>query len=157
MKKTLKLFGIIALVAVIGLLMTACNDDGDEDPCANGHDYKWVVINYDTYPANSKGTCTICSASTTRTTQIGDAGPAGGVIFNVAPNGFTVEGFTGVTGSFSEYTAYYLEAAPDNEKASPSPSIDYWWDRYQVMIPVTTFTSSDDSEALLIGNGRRDT
>ena len=44
---------------------------------------------------------------------IGDEGPAGGIIFYVAPSGFTVTGYgsPGDTDYFAGYTAYYLEAA----------------------------------------------
>jgi len=49
-----------------------------------------------------------------RTYAIGDRGPAGGVIFYHAPNGFTVKGYTGATGGFAQYTAHYLEEAGIN-------------------------------------------
>jgi len=85
------------------------------------------------------------------TYKVGDTGPAGGIIFYHDPNGFTVQGYTGTTGSFAEYTAYYLEAAPANESNSE-------WGAYGTLIPdVTTFTNIGLYNTLTIGVGRRDT
>jgi len=49
---------------------------------------------------------------------VGDKGPAGIIIY-VATSGFTVQG-TSISsgGSFEDYTAYYLEAAPANQATS---------------------------------------
>jgi len=84
--------------------------------------------------------------------SLGDTGPGGGKIFFVDPTGFTVEGYTGATGSFVSYTAYYLEAAPADEGSSIK-----WSDDTTAISNVTTFTSNSDSKASQIGNGRKDT
>jgi hypothetical protein len=88
---------------------------------------------------------------------IGESGPAGGIIFYVADgqggrqSSITVEGFSGTTSGFNTYTAYYLEVALENENPA-------WWGADGSVIPwVTTFTSTTDMEASLLGNGRRDT
>ena len=73
---------------------------------ASGHNFKWIVTNA-SYPAQSTEKCITCnipSTSATRETQIGDIGPAGGIIYYINTSGFIVTG----TGSF---TAHYLEAA----------------------------------------------
>ena len=48
--------------------------------------------------------------------EVGDEGPRGGIIFYAPDEGFTVEGYgnPGDPGYFATYTAYYLEAAPNN-------------------------------------------
>jgi len=85
--------------------------------------------------------------------EIGDTGPAGGIIFHVSPAGFTVQGYTGAIGSFSEYTAYYFEAAAENEG-----SIIWGLSADNTLIPdLTTFLTTSDSKATMIGNGRKDT
>ena len=82
--------------------------------------------------------------------NIGDIGPGGGIIFYVNSSGFTVEGYTGAVGSFAEYTAHYLEAAPSNLSTTAQ------WGAYEILISgVTTFTS--DALYDEIGNGRKDT
>ena len=85
---------------------------------------------------------------------IGATGPAGGIIFYVASSGFTVQGYTGTTGTFAEYTAYYLEAAPANEPASP------WGAHGTLIAGITTWGSIEAKDAGLaasIGVGRKDT
>jgi len=68
--------------------------------------------------------------------EIGDTGPAGGKIFYVAPNGFTVQGYSGGNGSnmylnFNSYTAYYLEAAPTNAVGGTgSQTMMRWYSTY---------------------------
>ena len=51
MKEKLKIIGIIALAAVMGLAMTACGDLLSDDPCTNGdHNWgNWVGIAYGSY------------------------------------------------------------------------------------------------------------
>ena len=50
--------------------------------------------------------------------EIGDEGPAGGIIFYVDADGFEVQGYSGGEGSFATYIAHYLEAAPTNQAES---------------------------------------
>ena len=80
-------------------------------------DYVWTVTST-TYPAQSIQICPVCNATkgTARDTIIGDGGPGGGTVFYVADreDGITIQGYTGETGSFDEYTAYYLEATTSN-------------------------------------------
>ena len=84
---------------------TAINER-DGGNAALGHDWSWT-----TYTSGIR----VCQRDDCPgTVGIGDTGPAGGTIFYVAPNGFTVEGYEGATGSFAEYIAYYLEAAPND-------------------------------------------
>jgi len=121
MKRNIKCIEIIALVAVIGFAMVACD--------------------------NGTGT----GGGGTTKYAIGDTGPAGGIIFYVSEAGFTVEGYSGATGSFPAYTAHYLEAAPVNEGSIK------WSDDTTAIPNVTTITSNSDSKASEIGNGRKDT
>jgi len=126
MRKKLKFLWIIALIAVIGLGFTACGNDDDEG---------W-----------------------TAEYAVGDEGPAGGTIFYVAdgkegrPLGFTVQGYSGATGTFPSYKAHYLEAAPANEGSNIK-----WSDDLTVIANVTTFNTIADSKVSQIGNGRKDT
>jgi len=126
---------------------------------ALGHDIieNWIVTNI-TYPATSTAECTR-SGIVTRNAQIGDTGPGGGIIFYVADGqdsrtlGFTVEAYTGSSGSFDAYTAYYLEVAPND-------SGSFIWGVFgddTLINGVTTFTSSTHTDAKKIGNGRKDT
>jgi len=119
-------------------------DTRDTGYAALGHDWNWA--------AHTSGIRDCQRDNCTGTVSIGDTGPAGGKIFYVAPSGFIVQGYSGGAGSFAEYTAYYLEAAPADEGSS------FEWGAYGTLIAdVTTFTSLSDSKASLIGNGRRDT
>ena len=85
--------------------------------------------------------------------SLGDIGPGGGIIFYVDPSGFTVEGYTGETGSYPSYTAYYLEVAPVDSSASAQ------WGYYnsELISGITTFTSNTSEDFNKIGNGRKDT
>jgi len=92
------------------------------------------------------------------TYAIGDTGPAGGIIFYVADDtdgrldGISIQGYTGATGgSFAEYTAYYLEAAPANETNLP------WGAQGTLIDGVTTFLSVGQNNTLTIGVGRKNT
>jgi len=88
---------------------------------------------------------------------IGDTGPADGIIIYVAdntdgrPDGITIQGYTGATGSFAEYTAYYLEAAPANASASTMR-----WSNTNVLIPNLSQNSTDTTDRA-IGRGRLNT
>ena len=84
--------------------------------------------------------------------SIGDTGPGGGIIFHVAPDGFTVEGYTGPAGTFASYTAHYLEVAPSNHSSQLQ-----WSNQGTAISGVTTFTSNTHTNASAIGNGRKDT
>ena len=119
------------------------------------HTYVYTVTST-SYPAQSIQTCSGCgeTTGTARNTEIGDRGPAGGIIFYVATGGITIQGYTGATGSFAEYTAYYLEAAPANETASR------WQTAYKLIDGITTWeytTAKDAGLAASIGVGRKDT
>ncbi|MCL2065929.1 MAG: fibronectin type III domain-containing protein [Treponema sp.] len=88
------------------------------------------------------------------TYNIGATGPGTGTIFYVAdgqagrPLGFWVQGYTGATGSFTDYLAYYLEAAPSNSGAGQ------WGANGTFILGVAeSITPIDD----IIGTGRRDT
>ena len=87
---------------------------------------------------------------------IGDTGPAGGIIFYVADDtdgrsdGITIQGYTGATGSFAQYTAYYLEAAPANTAESGIK-----WSNTNVYIPNLSLFS--DTTDWAIGRGRLNT
>ena len=136
---------------------TATNERDGSNP-AFGHNWNWVITTPPNFTTETDGeetrTCSTCTTSDTRVYKfykIGDTGPAGGVIFYIAPSGFTIQGYSGGTGAFDEYTAYYMEAAPADEVNSE-------WGLYGTLIAdVTTFTSLSDSKASLIGNGRKDT
>ena len=86
---------------------------------------------------------------------IGDTGPAGGIIFHVATSGFTVTGYgsSGDNGYFAQYTAYYLEAAPENASASASTMR---WSSTNVLIPNLSQNDSDTID-WAIGRGRLNT
>ena len=84
-----------------------------------------------------------------QTYKIGDKGPGGGIIFYISAEGFTVEGYTGTTGSFASYKAHYLEVAPQNSGTAQ--------DSRTLVNGVTTFTLMSSADAGKIGNGRKDT
>ena len=86
---------------------------------------------------------------------IGSTGPAGGIIFYVAPSGITIQGYgnSGDNGYFAVYTAYYLEAAPANETMSV-------WGPNVLIAGITTWANEAAKDAGLaasIGIGRKDT
>ena len=86
-KKTNKIAGVIAIVTIIGLGFTACDNGGGGEK----------IEGENCYGADCR--------------KIGSAGPGGGIIIYHVCAGFTVTG----KGSF---TAYYLEAAPNNQGTS---------------------------------------
>jgi len=146
-----------------------CNEPGHEETqtrAALGHNWRYTVTST-SYPAPSTGAnCTRCSAPAeplTRSTQIGDTGPAGGIIIYVAdgqdgrPNGIIIQASPNGTPEnriWAQYTAYYLEAAPANEGS-------LYWGAYGTLIDgVTTWADTAAKDAGLaasIGFGRRDT
>ena len=85
MKNKHKIFpiGIIALIAIIGLVLAACSGAGPSDPCAHGHtiepNFPKVSISLGVF----EGTCIVCGNPHAHefTYNIGDPGPAGGIIF----------------------------------------------------------------------------
>jgi len=77
------------------------------------HQGTWTVTNsYNgMYPAESSGTCTVCTQTITRNTEIGDVGPGGGVVFYINETSFWVGAVSGSdTGRFCNY----LESAMNN-------------------------------------------
>jgi len=94
---------------------------------------------------------------------IGDTGPAGGIIFYVADGqegrqlGFTVQGYgtPGDEGYFASYTAYYLEAAPENISGSHIWASDPW----DIIPGLSTngMSSADEEPDRAIGRGRMNT
>jgi len=112
MKNTKMLLEIIAVFTMTGLAITGCIDGETTDPCANGHVFEWKVTNAQ-YPAFSTEICINCnkhSGAAERVAITGDTGPAGGIIFYIAADGFSLTG--------TEFTAHYLEAAPSNATTS---------------------------------------
>lgn len=91
----------------------------------------------------------------------GDEGPGGGKIFYVNPNGFTVEGYgsPGDPGYFASYTAYYLEAAPENAETSDGGGFG-WKDSSgfnpNILIPGLSQNENDETD-WAIGRGRLNT
>jgi len=128
---------------------------------ALGH-FAWDWTTYNSTNGHLSCTRDNCSGGLA---AIGDTGPAGGIIFYVADgedgrhDGITIQGYTGATGSFAQYTAYYLEAAPANEsgtsrwQASTSAN-------NTLIDGITTWanvTAKDTGLAGSIGVGRKDT
>jgi len=90
--------------------------------------------------------------------EIGDTGPAGGIIFYVDEDGFTVQGYAAGSGetehlNFAEYTAYYLEAAPENMAYALRWATGSGWSE---LIPDLSESSSDQTD-WAIGRGRMNT
>ena len=149
--KKLTTIGSVILMAMLVVAMTACSG-GDDDPV---HTHDWGEWAIETSWGVDTKTCSGCGETEIRLTKaIGDTGPAGGVIFYLSKAGFPVEGYSGTTKPFAAYTAHYMEAASANQSTSTwtaSPS------NFSLIAGVTTFTSTGDSEASIIGNGRKDT
>ena len=145
-----------------------CNADepGTTPYPALGHSWSnWAITTPPKFTAETDGeetrTCSTCSIPETRVYKfykIGNTGPAGGKIFYVATDGITIQGYTGATGSFAEYTAYYLEAAPANETASRWQSSTAA--NNSLIDGITTWANATERDAGLaasIGVGRKDT
>jgi len=148
---------------------TVCEEEVSRDSATNlalGHSWNWEITILPGFTAETDGeetgTCSTCSTSETRVYKfykIGDTGPAGGIIFYVAdntdgrPDGITIQGYgnSGDNGYFAEYTAYYLEAAPENASASIMH-----WSNTTVLIPNLSQHSSDTTDRT-IGRGRLNT
>ena len=115
---------------------------------ALGHDESTKTVN---------GLCARTGCTSPLLYALGDTGPGGGKIFYIAPAGFTVEGYTGTTGSFPEYTAHYLEVAPENAVASPQQ----WSLDFTLITGLTSYANTDELNAAIAagvtGNGRKDT
>jgi len=142
------------LNAIAATCVTVCKDTATckNTPCTatNERDGSNVALGHD------HASSLICKRENCdHQYEIGDTGPAGGIIFYVATDGFTVEGYEGEIGSFDTYTAYYLEAAPTNDE----PPILWCCDAQfcYILFDITAFSDLSDSKASLIGNGRRDT
>jgi hypothetical protein len=79
--------------------------------------------------------------------ELGDTGPGGGKIFYVSTTGFTVQ----MVNSAQNYTAYYLEAAPDDMETTLAWASTAPTDYSETDIPDT------DIERSVIGPGRKNT
>ncbi|MCL2763990.1 MAG: hypothetical protein FWD40_01760 [Treponema sp.] len=97
----LKLAGMLILIMAIGFSMVACDDD--DGTCT--HSFSKVIT-----PGYETDTCTKCgeTGKKTLTLEVGDTGPAGGIIYYVNTTGFIV--------TFDNSRAHYLEAAPADSK-----------------------------------------
>ena len=129
MKSTIKLFGIIAIVAVIGFSFASCGGGGNDITGSHTHDW-----NLET------GLCSGCSELYY---NIGDTGPGEGIIFYRIIGGFTVANIGD--------PCHYLEAAPSNSSSSAE-----WGGNGTGVLGVTTFTSSTSEDYNKIGNGFKD-
>ena len=93
------------------------------------------------------------------TYEVGDTGPGGGKIFYKSVAGFTVQGYSGGSGSFASYTAHYLEVAPGN--AADSNIVWGFGEGDTVIDGVSSYTNNSAVNTALsngeIGNGRKDT
>ena len=145
---------IIAIIALIGFSTTGCDDGSGGDLCASGHDINWITG----YTSVNDNVCRRSGCN--HIAALGDRGPGGGFIFYVAPASFTVQEYSGGTGSFTSYQACYLEAAPtDSGIAQWGPWSQADYDAL-VIAGLTTWSTYDAKDAGLqgsIGSGRKDT
>ena len=150
-------FLIITLFSCSGGSTGSGDYDLKTDPCAGGHTF-------------GQATCPGCGIKYDY--EIGEEGPAGGIIFYVADGedgrtlGFTVLGngsdssLVGIDVGFSQYKAHYLEVAPAtpaiaNQRwglASGNTEIGNGLTNYANLTAVNTAISDG-----VIGNGRKDT
>jgi len=112
MKRTKNFFGIIAILAIIGLTFISCKmETTDTEPDPKHQWCEWTVTTPATLTSfgEMERICINCYAKEKRdSTLIGSIGPGGGTVFYHNPNGFTVTGA-------DSFTAYCLEAAPTNQ------------------------------------------
>jgi hypothetical protein len=134
-----------------------CGETGDTDTRpvgALGHlvnSWDWTTYNSS---AGRGVSCTRTGCTGGGLPVIGDTGPGGGIIFYVAPTtGYTVEGYgnSGDAGYFASYTAYYLEAAPNDISGNP-----LWASRNSDLIPGLSQNQNDETDRA-IGRGRMNT
>jgi len=138
--------GIKTQACTLCLAVNPTTQEGEE---AN-HEWDW-----NTYALGS-GLRECQRSNCSVTAGIGHTGPAGGIIFHIAPTGFIVEGYLEGTGltedlNFTEYTANYLEVAPAN-----MATILMWADNKTDLIPGLS-QEWDDEPDWVIGRGRINT
>ena len=181
MKNTKKLWLIIAVIALIGFVVTtlsltgcdngngACTHTGgaaatcttaqtctkcsDVMQAALGHQTIWS-----TYSTTTGHVGCNRSGCTGGLAKLGDTGPAGGKIIYVAP---TVDGFevTSTTAAFTTYIAYYLEAAPANAVGGTGAQTTMRWST-RSSSPYLDVTGTEEglfSDRNNIGLGRNNT
>ena len=202
MKNTIKWFGIIAFVVIIGFSLASCDllscphtdlnpptytkqstcveqgyTDSSCKKCGetvrkelpltdHNHRFSNSIVDEILKPGNGSYVCTRTGCD--HVYNVGDTGPAGGIIVYAAPNaespftveGFEVDGFGGLRSLFfKSYTAYYLEAAPvtlsspvawasDDFQTTPIQILEY-----QNVI----MTATEVLAEMNIGTGRRNT
>jgi len=125
-------------------------------PDPDAHDEGWVMTPGYELEGCLRSGCGYLTGDYYLTLAIGDTGPGGGIIFYVADGGGTparnpISVQAGPAGEWSAYTAYYLEVWTTDEIASD------WGSNGAVIAGVTTFTNETVPDALLLGNGRKDT
>ena len=131
--------------------------DGVLKASACTHNWNWIITTPPNFGTSTDGvetrTCTVCAETDgTRVYPIlalGGTGPAGGKIIYIDTTGFEV---TSTTAAFTTYTAYYLEAAPENAVGGTGMETTMRW---------TTRTTDPypdlSATGLGIGSGRNNT
>ena len=156
MNKSIKFFGIIALIGVFFACSDGgtnqVNNQGNNHTHIFASDF--LVEPTCTSAGLTLQTCSSCSVTwqlyptmalghdhgtsgtgslvckrigCTHQYAVGETGPAGGIIFYVNTEGFLVEGYSGIIGTFAAYIAYYLEAAPVNQGEGSWVSVNGVW------------------------------
>ena len=138
MKKFSKLFGIIALVAVIGFTMTACdNGSSDSDPVPTAWQGTWVGQG-----ANS-GMTIIFTSTTYRFVMGENSSTVGNLVFSAKtntgsnsanyPNGYDITGtVTAITGSPGKSVGdgitdeYFMHTSGDRLAYGGDPEANYF-------------------------------
>jgi len=79
MKNVIKLLGIIAIMAIIGLVAISCDSSsgGTNDPCKDGHTFPAWTVPTCIAEGNSVRTCIICTQTDIRTTGFAALGHQG--------------------------------------------------------------------------------